>query len=119
MACRIAIEMPHRHHRKGSPYCIRIDPTVPGEEIVVRREPSLRKRAQEFGETDIKKHLETKTPHDDLRLAINDAFKAVSRRTRLLFRIAQSRRGTLLHKPPGMPLYAEHCPRDSSWPSHP
>lgn len=79
MGCRIAVEMPHRHHRKGSPYRIRIDLTVPGEEIVVKREPSLRQRAQLLGETDIKKHLETKTPHKELRVAINDAFKAACR----------------------------------------
>lgn len=79
MGCRVSIEMPHRHHKKGSSYRIRIDLTVPGEEIVVKREPSLRQRAKELGETGIKKQLETKTPHKNLRLAINDAFKAVSR----------------------------------------
>ncbi|MGB9465229.1 MAG: HPF/RaiA family ribosome-associated protein [Candidatus Acidiferrum sp.] len=79
MGCRVAIEMPHRHHKKGGSYRIRIDLTVPGEEIVVKREPSLRQRAQQLGETSIKKHLETKTPHKDLRIAINDAFKAAGR----------------------------------------
>jgi cold shock CspA family protein len=33
-----------------------------------------------LGETEIKKHLEVKTPHKNLRLAINDAFKAAGRR---------------------------------------
>ena len=80
MACRVAIEVPHRHHRKGSPYHIRIDLTVPGEEIVVKREPSISHRAQQLGETDIKKHLEVKTPHKNLRAAINDAFRAAGRR---------------------------------------
>jgi hypothetical protein len=60
MACRVVIEVPHRHHRKGSPYHIRIDLTVPGEEIVVKREPSLSHRARQLGETEIKKHLEVK-----------------------------------------------------------
>lgn len=80
MECRVAIEMPHRHHRKGSPYHIRIDLKVPGEEIVVKREPSLSHRARQLGETEIKKHLEVKTPHKNLRLAINGAFKAAGRR---------------------------------------
>jgi len=80
MSCRVAIEVPHRHHRKGSPYHIRIDLTVPGEEIVIKREPSLSHRAQELGETEVKKHLEVKTPHKNLRLAINAAFKAAGRR---------------------------------------
>jgi cold shock CspA family protein len=80
MRCRVAIEVPHRHHRKGSPYHIRIDLTVPGEEIVVKREPSLSHRARQLGETEIKKRLEVKTPHKNLRSAINDAFKAAGRR---------------------------------------
>jgi cold shock CspA family protein len=80
MSCRVAIEVPHRHHRKGSPYHIRIDLIVPGEEIVIKREPSLSHRARELGETEIKKHLEVKTLHKNLHLAINDAFKAAGRR---------------------------------------
>ncbi|MFI5058300.1 MAG: HPF/RaiA family ribosome-associated protein [Candidatus Acidiferrales bacterium] len=80
MGCRVAIEMPHRHHRRGSPYHIRIDLTVPGEEIVVKREPSISHRARQLGETEIEKHLELKTPHKNLQLAINDAFKAAGRR---------------------------------------
>lgn len=80
MGCRVAIEVPHRHHRKGSPYHIRIDLTVPGEEIVVKREPSLSHRARQLGETEIKKRLAVKTPHKNLRAAINDAFRAAGRR---------------------------------------
>ena len=80
MRCRVAIEVPHRHHRKGSSYRLRIDLTVPGEEIVVKRQPSLSHRVQQLGETEIKKHLELATPHKNLRLAINDAFKAAGRR---------------------------------------
>ena len=80
MGCRVAIEVPHRHHRKGSPYHIRIALTVPGEEIVVKREPSLSHRARQLGETEIKKRLEVKTPHKNLRAAINDAFRAAGRR---------------------------------------
>jgi cold shock CspA family protein len=80
MGCRIAVEVPHRHHRKGSPYHIRIDLTVPRGEIVVKREPSLSTRARQLGEREIKKQSEVKTPHKDLRLAINDAFRAAGRR---------------------------------------
>jgi cold shock CspA family protein/ribosome-associated translation inhibitor RaiA len=80
MACRVAVEMPHRHHKRGSPYHIRINLAVPGEEIVVKREPSLSHRARQLGETGIKKHLEVKAPHKNLRIAINDAFRAAGRR---------------------------------------
>jgi cold shock CspA family protein len=97
MGCRVAIEVPHRHHRKGSPYHIRIDLTVPGEEIVVKREPSLSHRARQLGETAIKKHLEVKTPHKNLRKAINDAFRAAGRR---LQDYARRQRGDVKSHPP-------------------
>jgi len=80
MRCRVAIEVPHRHHRKGSSYHLRIDLTVPGEEIVVKRQPSLSHRVQQLGQSEIKKQLELKTQHKNLRRAINDAFKAAGRR---------------------------------------
>jgi cold shock CspA family protein len=80
MGCRVAVEVPHRHHRKGSPFHIRIDLTVPGAEIVVKREPSLNARVRHLGEREIKKHSEVRAPHKRLRQAINDAFKAAGRR---------------------------------------
>lgn len=80
MGCRVAVEVPHRHHRNGSAYHIRIDLTVPGEEIVVKREPSLSHRAIQLGKTEIRKKLEVKPLHKNLRLAIKDAFKAARRR---------------------------------------
>jgi cold shock CspA family protein len=97
MGCRVAIEKPHRHHRNGSLYHIRIDLIVPGEEIVIKREPSLSHRARQLGETGIKKHLEVKTPHKNLRLAINDAFRAVGRR---LQDYARRQRGDVKSHPP-------------------
>ncbi len=80
MGCRVAVEVPHRHHRKGSPYHIRIDLTVPHGEIVVKREPSLNARARHLGVGVNKKKSEVEVPHKELRQAINDAFKAAGRR---------------------------------------
>jgi len=80
MGCRVVVELPHRHHRKGRPYHIRIDLTVPQGEIVVKHEPSLGARTRQLGEQEIRKQGEVKIPHKDLRSAINDAFKAASRR---------------------------------------
>ena len=80
MACRVAVESPHRHHRLGSQYHIRIDVTVPGGEIVIKHEPSLLTRARQMGETKLAKHLELKTAHKNLRQAIDDAFKVAGRR---------------------------------------
>ncbi|MDX1487413.1 MAG: HPF/RaiA family ribosome-associated protein, partial [Acidiferrobacterales bacterium] len=40
MACRVMIESPHRHRHKGKLYRVRIDLTVPEQEIVVNRSPN-------------------------------------------------------------------------------
>jgi len=80
IACRVAVENPHRHQRLGSRYHIRIDLTVPRGEIVVKHQPSLRARIRQTGGTQFAKHLELKTAHKNLRRAIDDAFKAAGRR---------------------------------------
>jgi len=78
--CRVAVEVPHRHHVKGSPYHVRIDLTLPGGEVVIKREANLSSRVRREGEGGISKQLEVETPHKKLRMAINDAFKAAARR---------------------------------------
>jgi cold shock CspA family protein len=80
VGCRVMVEIPHRHHKKGSPYHVRIDLTVPQGEIIVKREPSLSARARQLGEREIRKDAEVQIPHKDLRFAISDAFKAAARR---------------------------------------
>lgn len=80
MACRVVVELPSRHRKFGSLYHVRIDLTVPGGELVVKREPSLHRSVQQIGEQRFAKHLEVKAPHRELRQAINDAFKEMGRR---------------------------------------
>jgi cold shock CspA family protein len=80
MGCRVAVESPHRRHEVGSPYHLRIDITVPGGELVIRHEPSLKTRARQVGAAEIKKQMEVRTQHKHLRQAIHDAFKAAGRR---------------------------------------
>jgi len=57
MGCRVVVEAPVRHHRKGGPFKVRIDLTVPGDELVVNRQSD-----------------------EDLYVAIRDAFDAMRRR---------------------------------------
>ena len=70
--CRVLIEVPQRH-RIGTPiaFRVRIDLTVPGSEIVVKRQP-----------------------HDDLLTAVQDAFNAAGRR---LQDYARRQRGDVKH----------------------
>src|SRR5580692_2051790 len=80
IGCRVAVELPHRHHRKGKPLHIRIELTLPGKEIVIKREPVAIHRAPMNGEAAASSHAAAKSPHADLQLVIHDAFKAAGRR---------------------------------------
>jgi ribosomal subunit interface protein len=57
MSCRVVVEAPVRHHRKGGPYKVRIDLTVPGDELIVGRQAD-----------------------EDLYVATREAFDAMRRR---------------------------------------
>jgi ribosome-associated translation inhibitor RaiA len=43
-SCRVIVEVPHRHHTLGDQVHVRIELGVPGEEIVVRHEPTSTRR---------------------------------------------------------------------------
>lgn len=38
--CRVVVDVPHRHHRDGNAYQVRIDLTVPGAEFVAKPVPN-------------------------------------------------------------------------------
>jgi ribosome-associated translation inhibitor RaiA len=61
-ACRVTLEAANRRHRQGTIYRVRVELAVPGGNIVVNREP---------GED----HA-----HEDMHIAIRDAFDAARRR---------------------------------------
>lgn len=61
MSCRVIVEAPHKHHHKGNIYTVKIDITLPGNEIIADRSPKL-------------DHA-----HEDVYVAIRDAFNAVRR----------------------------------------
>jgi ribosome-associated translation inhibitor RaiA len=80
MGCRVMVEIPHQHRQQGKRFHIRIDLTVPGGEIVVNHEPSLRGSIRQNGFEKRKKEQEVAAPHKDIYVAIRDAFKAARRR---------------------------------------
>ncbi|HHJ50047.1 MAG TPA: ribosome-associated translation inhibitor RaiA [Phaeodactylibacter sp.] len=57
MGCRVTVETPHSHQHKGNRYNVKIDLTVPGSEMVIKREEN-----------------------EDLYVAIRDAFDAALRK---------------------------------------
>lgn len=56
MRCKVVLEGPAQHHRKGGPFKVRIDLTVPGSELVVNHQSD-----------------------EDLYVAVRDAFDAARR----------------------------------------
>ena len=77
--CRVVVELPNRRRKGGNLYHVRVDLTVPGGEMVVKRQPRLRLLPGRI-EMKPRKSLEVRVPHKDLRQAINDAFGAMRRR---------------------------------------
>lgn len=98
VGCRVAVEVPHRHRKKGAVYEVRIDLTLPGREIVVKRAPTLAHRLRQVRETAVTKHEELDGPRKNLRLAINQAFQAACRRLQDYAR--KQRREVKRHEPP-------------------
>ncbi len=60
-SCRVTIEAPHKHHRKGNEYHVQIFLGVPQGQLVVSRDPG------------------DAHAHEDLNVAIRDSFDAAER----------------------------------------
>src|SRR4051812_22057395 len=61
-SCRVVVDMPHRHHQTGNAYQVRVDITVPGEELAATNEPA-----------------EHDPRYQDVNVAIRDAFDVAAR----------------------------------------
>jgi predicted oxidoreductase len=92
VGCRVAVEVPHRHHKKGKPLQIRIDLTLPGREIVVKRGSTGIHVSTVRGRASTPDHALPNPPYSDLELVIHDAFKSAGRRVQ---DFARRRRGEI------------------------
>lgn len=84
ISCQVVVETPHRTRKSGKIYKVSVDLTVPGDEIVVNRNP------------------EDDQSHEDVYVAIRDAFDAAERQ---LKEYAERRRGDVKRPnqpPPGV-----------------
>lgn len=79
-SCRVTVEEPHRRHRKGKLFSVRIDMTMPGREIVVDRTHG------------------SGNSHEDVYVAIRDAFDAA--RQKVEHYAMQSRGHVKFHETP-------------------
>lgn len=80
ISCRVVVEAPHRHHKWGEHFHVRIDLGVPGSELVVSHEGSVRPAAGvEEGEGAASRQTEIHPDHKDVYVAIRDAFGSARR----------------------------------------
>ena len=101
MHCRIVVELPHKHHRKGDLYHIRIDITVPGAELVVKREPSLHASLRKSDAEKQLKSYEAHAAHTDVFVVIRDVFKEARRQLQDYARRIRGQTKTHLPQPSG------------------
>lgn len=79
IGCRVVVEATKHHQNHGKIYSIRIDLTVPGDEIVVNYEPSLHNSAKKTGEERGGKSLEVEDVYKDIYVSVRDSFKSARR----------------------------------------
>lgn len=80
VSCRVILEAPHKHHHQGNVYRVTVDVRTPGDESVASR-ASPRHHA-----------------HEDIYVAIRDAFDAVQRQ--LQDHVRKVRGKVKAHEPP-------------------
>jgi cold shock CspA family protein/ribosome-associated translation inhibitor RaiA len=80
MGCHVLVELAERHHETGNRYHVRIDVTVPGEEIVVAHEASLHATAQDIDAEKATKEAEPDPERKHARVAVREAFDIARRR---------------------------------------
>jgi cold shock CspA family protein len=80
MRCRVLVEFVQRHHEAGNRYHVRIDFTVPGEEIVVAHEGGLHATAQDTDAEKATKQAESHPERKHAHVAVREAFDAARRR---------------------------------------
>lgn len=80
IVAKVTVELPHRHQAHGKQFHVKVQLDYPGHEIVVSHDPSPRKPVQ---------------AHEDLPVAIRDAFAAAKRQVNdwVQKRRAQRRQG--------------------------
>jgi cold shock CspA family protein len=89
LSCRVMIEAPASHHRKGDPFHVRIDTTLTDGRIVIKHSESQYPPKREIGER-AGKARETTSERNCLMLAVRGAFSAAKRKLQEHARLRRS-----------------------------
>jgi len=92
MGCHVLLELVQRHHEAGNRYHVRIDLTIPGEEIIVSHEASLHGTDQDIHLAKATKQDEADPERKHALVAVHRAFDIARRR---LQDYARRQRGTV------------------------
>ena len=82
ISCRVVVERATHRHHKGDVYHVRVDVTVPGGELAATRDP------------------ERSNSHEDVYLAVRDAFDAMRRQLLEFVRRKQGKEQQHRARPP-------------------
>ena len=81
-SCHVSIARPHRHRAAGNHYHVRIEIEVPGDTLVARRDPMVNALFQEPDRATLRKGVDIAADRKVLRLALHEAFDALTRQLR-------------------------------------
>jgi ribosomal subunit interface protein len=96
VSCRVTVEAPHRRHRQGQLYRVAVDIRIPGGEVVASRDPGA------------------DHSHEDVHVAVRDAFSAARRQLQALDRARRGDKKPGEERPQGT-ITAIHAEQDFGW----
>jgi cold shock CspA family protein len=80
VGCRVLVETPHRHRDRGRHLRVRIELSLPGEDVVVSHEPTLHATLKDAEEQAHHKDDDIEAVHKYAEVAVREAFDAARRR---------------------------------------
>jgi len=80
LRCRALVERQSAHHQTGSPFRVRLTLALPGSELIVDGEPSLRAAPFDDEPLRVRKSDEIDAIYKDPALAVREAFRRARRR---------------------------------------
>jgi len=98
VSCRVVIDIPHKRHHHGNRFSLRIELSVPGEDIAITRDANLHGAVKDLDEPAWTKRFDVEATRRDIRLVLSDGFDTARRRLRDYVQVR--RRQVKRHNPP-------------------
>ncbi|HEY5617809.1 MAG TPA: HPF/RaiA family ribosome-associated protein [Vicinamibacterales bacterium] len=80
VGCRVLVETPHRHREHGQHIRVRVELSLPGEDVVVSHEPTLHATLKDVEGEAHHKDDDIEAVHKYAEVAVREAFDAARRR---------------------------------------